>query len=236
MQHHPKTERPDTPALTLVSHHLCPYVQRAAIVLAEKGVPFKRRYIDLADKPDWFRSISPLGKVPLLLVSREDSGETAIFESAVICEYLEETQAGTRLHPFDPLERARHRGWIEFGSSILADLWGFETATDADGFEAKRKMLADKFGRIEEALTVAPFFAGQHFSIVDATYAPIFRYFDVFGAIADTGVFARVPKVLAWRAALRERPSVAGAVTADYADRLRAFLTERDAHLLKIAA
>ena len=30
------------PTYELVSHHLCPYVQRAAIVLLEKGVPFKR--------------------------------------------------------------------------------------------------------------------------------------------------------------------------------------------------
>lgn len=225
----------DTPALTLVSHHLCPYVQRAAIVLAEKGVPFERRYIDLADKPAWFRAISPLGKVPLLLV-RRDGGETAIFESAVICEYLEETQAGARLHPADSLERAQHRGWIEFGSSILADLWGFETAKDAESFDAKRKVLAAKFGRVEDALGAGPYFAGRSFSIVDATYAPIFRYFDVFDTIADTAVFAQTPKVLAWRAALRERPSVASAVAADYADRLRAFLAEHDAHLLRIAA
>lgn len=228
-------ERPDTPALTLVSHHLCPYVQRAAIVLAEKGVPFERRYIDLANKPALFRAISPLGKVPLLLV-RRDGDETAIFESAVICEYLEETQPGVRLHPSDPLERARHRGWIEFGSSILADLWGLEIATNAEGYEAQRQVLAGKFARVESVLNATPYFAGATFSIVDATYAPIFRYFDVFDAIADTEVFARTPKVRAWRTALSARPSVANAVPADYADRLRAFLAERDAHLLKIAA
>jgi glutathione S-transferase len=54
------------PTYELVSHHLCPYVQRAAIVLTEKGVSFKRTLIDLDNKPDWFKAISPLGKVPLL--------------------------------------------------------------------------------------------------------------------------------------------------------------------------
>ena len=49
--------------LTLVSHHLCPYVQRAAVDLTEKGVVFERISIDLAAKPDWFTAISPLGKV-----------------------------------------------------------------------------------------------------------------------------------------------------------------------------
>jgi len=47
-----------TPAYTLVSHALCPYVQRAAIALAEKGVAFERRYIDLADKPAWGRRLA----------------------------------------------------------------------------------------------------------------------------------------------------------------------------------
>src|SRR5262249_53227565 len=63
--------------LTLISHDLCPYVQRAVIALSEKGVPFDRVYIDLNAKPDWFLAISPLGKVPLLKV-----GDHVIFESA----------------------------------------------------------------------------------------------------------------------------------------------------------
>ena len=88
--------------LVLVSHALCPYVQRAAIALAEKGVPFERRTVDLADKPDWFRAISPLGKVPLLIVRGDDASETVLFESAVICEYLEETVPGVKLHPSFP--------------------------------------------------------------------------------------------------------------------------------------
>jgi glutathione S-transferase len=130
--------------LALISHHLCPYVQRAAIALVEKGVPFERRYVDLAAKPDWFLAISPLGKVPLLIVRQDGGKEAALFESAVICEYLEETQAGAPLHPSDPLTRARHRGWIEFGSSILSDLWGFETAKDAEAYEAKREAALDQ--------------------------------------------------------------------------------------------
>ena len=40
------------------------------LALAEKGVPFERVTIDLADKPDWFKAISPLGKVPLLRVAQ----------------------------------------------------------------------------------------------------------------------------------------------------------------------
>src|SRR6202023_4049560 len=121
------------PHLTLISHRLCPYVQRAAIALAEKGVPFDRIDVDLAAKPAWFMAISPLGKTPVLKV-----GDAAIFESAVILEYLDETQPGP-LHPADPLTRAEHRAWIEFASATLNDIWGFYTAPDEAAFAAKAK-------------------------------------------------------------------------------------------------
>jgi len=217
--------------LTLVSHHLCPYVQRAAVALAEKGVAFERVAIDLAAKPDWFRAISPLGKVPLLRVARPCREEAVLFESAVICEFIEETQPGPALHPGDAVERARHRAWIEFGSSILADIYAVETTPDAAAFEQKRRVLADKFTRVEEVLRTGPFFAGERFSLVDAAFGPVFRYFDVLDEIADLGILAGKPKVAAWRRTLAARPSVRDAVAADYPERLRRFLDAQDSHL-----
>jgi len=222
--------------LTLVSHNLCPYVQRAAIALLEKGIAFERVTVDLSAKPDWFLAVSPLGKVPLLRVGRPNGSEAIMFESNVICEYIEETQPGAKLHPVDPLERAKHRAWMEFGSAILGDIWGLETAQDAAVFEARRAAIATKFDRLEAALKRKPWFAGERFSLVDAVFGPIFRYFDVFDGLADTGVFADAPKVRAWRTALAKRPSVKAAVGTDYPDLLCAFLARHDAHLLKLAA
>jgi glutathione S-transferase len=222
-------------ALTLVSHHLCPYVQRVTIALVEKSVPFERVTVDLSDPPDWFRQVSPLGKVPLLRVPRSGGPEAVLFESSVICEYIEETQTGPELHPEDPLKRARHRSWMEFGSAILSDIWRLEIATDETAHEAARSAIAAKFTLLEEALGNGPYFDRDCFGLVDAVFAPVFRYFDVFDGMADTGVFARTPKVRKWRAALAGRPSVRNAVTADYGKRLRAFLIERDAHLIKLA-
>ena len=221
--------------LKLISHKLCPYVQRAVIALNEKGVPFERVDIDLANKPAWFLKISPLGKVPVLTVA-SDEGDIALFESNVICEYIEESQGGARLHPQDPLQRAQHRAWMEFGSAILADLWGLETTNDAAIFEGKREAVAAKFARVEAALGAGPFFAGRDFSLVDAVFAPIFRYFDVFDEFIDLAVFAKTPKLRKWRAELAKRPSVKAAVGSDYPELLRAFLVRHDAHLLKLAA
>ncbi|OKO77516.1 glutathione S-transferase [Bradyrhizobium sp. NAS80.1] len=225
-----------TASLKLISHKLCPYVQRAVIALKEKGVPFERIDIDLANKPDWFLKLSPLGKVPVLVVTTTDKGEVALFESNVICEYIEDTQEGAKLHPVDALERAEHRAWMEFGSAILGDLWGLETTTDPATFETKRQALAAKFARVEVALGDDPYFAGDAFSLVDAVFAPIFRYFDLFDELTELGIFTDLPKVRAWRAELAKRPSVRSAVGADYPQLLRAFLVRHDAHLLKLAA
>jgi glutathione S-transferase len=224
-----------TAPLTLISHKLCPYVQRAVIALTEKWVAFERIDIDLANKPDWFLKISPLGKVPVLRVATGD-GEAVLFESNVICEYIEETQGGAKLHPQDPLQRAQHRAWMEFGSTILSELWGLETTGDPAIFEGKRLAVAAKFARVEQALGSGAFFAGKDFSLVDAVFAPIFRYFDVFDTLIDLSVFAETPKVRAWRAALAQRPSVKSAVGADYPQLLHAFLVRYDAHMLKLAA
>jgi glutathione S-transferase len=220
--------------LTLVSHHLCPYVQRAAIALTEKGVKFNRLTIDLDDKPEWFKVISPLGKVPLLKVSPWGRDDAVLFESAVICEYIEETQPGRALHPADALQRAEHRAWIEFGSSVLSDIYAIETTPDPDIFEQKRLLLADKFAKLEARLGAGPYFSGEDFSLVDAAFGPVFRYFDVFDRIVDLGVFNAKPRVGAWRRALADRPSVKAAVASDYEQRLWRFLEAQSSHMHRL--
>ena len=211
--------------LHLMSHALCPYVQRAAISLTEKGVAFERTTIDLANKPDWFLAISPLGKTPVLSVD-----DQSIFESAAILEYLEETQPGP-LHPADPMTRAQHRGWIEFGSAILNDIAGFYAARDAATFADKIESLSVKFARLEEQLGDGPYFAGAGFSLVDAVFGPVFRYFDTFDRIGDFGVLTGKAKVNSWRTALAGRPSVRDAVSPSYPDLLWTFLINRQSHL-----
>ncbi|WP_282610506.1 glutathione S-transferase family protein [Pelagibius sp. Alg239-R121] len=216
--------------LILASHHLCPYVQRAAIALTEKGVAFERRHVDLSNKPKWFLAISPLGKTPVLKV-----GGTAVFESTVILEYLEETQ-GNPLHPDDPLKRAEHRSWIEFGSSVLSDIWGFYAAQDTETFKAKTDALSAKFARLEQRLGNGPYFDGDAFSLVDAAFGPIFRYFDTFDCIGEFGILHSKPKVTAWREELAIRPSVATAVSSDYPTLLWSFLEKRNSRLSDLIA
>lgn len=216
--------------LVLVSHVLCPYVQRAAIVLAEKGVAFERRDVDLAAKPDWFLAVSPLGRTPVLL-----AGGQAVFESAVICEYLDETQA-PRLHPQDALQRARERGWMEFGSAVLDNIAAFYNAPDEARLAQQARQLRARFERLEAALGEGPYFRGVDFGLVDAVFAPVFRYLDAFEQIGEFGLLDALPGLAAWRLALAGRPSVRDAVAPDYPQRLMRFLLGRASALAARAA
>ena len=148
----------------------------------------------------------------------------------MILEYLDETQPAP-LHPADSLTRAEHRAWMEFGSQVLGKIWGFVTADDAVEMQARADEMRAMFQRVEAALGDGPYFSGADFSLVDAVFGPVFRYFDVFDRFGDFGVLTGLPKVQAWREALRARSSVKGAVGPDYADRLIAFIQNRNSAL-----
>lgn len=208
----------------LVSHPLCPYVQRVAIVLAEKGVAFERRDIDLSAKPDWFLAISPLGKTPVLL-----TGDQVLFESTVICEYLDDTLLPT-LHPANALQRARHRAWMEFGSNLLNLIGAFYRAPDANALQREAAAIHARFRQVEDVLGDGPYFDGP-FGMVDAVFGPVFRYFDVFDEIGDFGFWRGLTRVQRWRHDLARRDSVMNAAGPRYREQLHAFLVQRGSAL-----
>jgi len=217
------------PKLKLISHKLCPYVQRARIVLDEKSIPHEIEFIDLAAKPIWFLELSPLGKVPLLLVDDEP-----IFESSAITEFLDEITPGS-LHPGDPLERAKNRAWIEFASSTLSAIASLYSAQDRQSFDRATLTLRDRFRALDAVTLGRPYFNGQAFSLVDAAFATVFRYFEVIDRYADFD-FVQCTRLTTWRNELRRRPSVQRAVVSDYAERLHTFLLTRNSILALLLA
>lgn len=221
-------------ALTLISHPLCPFVQRAAIILLEKEIPFDRIDVDLSAKPDWFLQLSPTGKVPLLKVSEGNAEDAILFESVVICEYLDETQSGKPMYPANALARARHRAWIEFANQTLSEGWQYLHARDSETANAKRTAFRERLGKLEEELGDGPYFAGKDFGMVDAVYAPLFRYFGSIDSGAAHKIFEDLPRVSSWREALAVRPSVKSAVVEDYEERFREHLRQQGAFIISI--
>jgi glutathione S-transferase len=215
--------------LRLISHKLCPYVQRAVIVATEKGIAFERVDIDLGNKPDWFLKLSPTGKVPVLEVTDDDGTVHALFESAVIAEFLDEI-SGAPLLQANPLQRARQRAWVEFASTVLGDIGRLYSAPGSGSFEDARVSLEARLEVMEQVIA-GPWFSGQQFGLADAAFAPAFRYLDVFDWRIGHDLVHRPAKVRSWSERLADRPSVRAAVGEDYADRLIDFITAKRSHL-----
>jgi glutathione S-transferase len=219
--------------LKLVSFELCPYVDRSRIVLLEKDVPHEVEFIDLANKPAWFLAVSPMGRVPVLLVD-----DRPIFESMIINELLEELHPEPPMMPRDPLERAEVRAWIVFANDVLmpASLGAMIAVAGRYGGEALAKpltVLRDALGKLEAraAKGGGPFFLGPAFSLADAAYAPFFRRWraaEEWG-VPDARLLGSFPSVTAWTEALLARPSVARAAPDQFGPRTRKLFAERAA-------
>lgn len=201
--------------LTLISFEACPFVQRAAILLQEQGREFETKYIDLANKPEWFLAISPSGKVPVLNVD-----DTPIFESAVILEYLDETATTGRLLPQDPIERAKQRMWISYISNIMAKAWRLQAANDESTARELVAELRGHFAELSGAMGAGPLWGGETFTMVDAAIAPILQRLTWAEKLEPSlEVFAGLELIETWRDTLLQRRTTTSSIVPDLEQR-----------------
>lgn len=215
--------------LELISFKICPFVQRSVITLLYKQVPHRITYIDLDAPPDWFPSVSPFGKVPVLRVD----GSTSIFESAVINEFIDEVSPGS-LHPSDPVRRAVNRSWIEFGSACLVDLFQLSTAATEAEFGERREALLGKLRRLEQTLGEGPFFNGPALALVDTAFAPLFMRLALLNAAHPIYPRAELPRVAAWSEALLALPAVQQSVVPEFPELYYAHLRKRGGYAAEV--
>jgi len=211
----------------LVSSYTCPWVQRAAITLRAKGVDYDITYIDLQSKPDWFLKISPHGKVPVLLVDGQP-----LFESNAISEFLDEV-VEPRLHPADPLKRARHRAWIDFLPDFSRAMRTVYYATSADEQREGLKNAPKSLAKLEAALAdrgnEGPFFSGDGLCLVDTAYAPFLQRFALVESRLKSGLLKDFPRVQAWSNALLATDVVKGSVVPHFMSEFRIALQRHNA-------
>jgi len=198
--------------IELISLKLCPFVQRSVILLKEKNIDFAVTYIsveDLKAKPDWFLKVSPLGKVPVLKVN-----DQVLFESAIINEYLDETNP-PYLHPADPFVRAQNRAWVEFSGSLFALNYALTIANDEAEFNLKLIELKEKLVKVEEQLQ-GTFFNGEEIALVDIAYAPLFTRLELINSFYSLNLYENLPKVKTFAYNLINRPSVKDSVVPEF--------------------
>ncbi len=206
--------------LELVSHTLCPYVHRAAAMIHEKGVPFERRYIDLAAKPDWFLALSPRGKVPVLLVDGRP-----LFESQAIVEFIDETHPPSLLGN-DPFERARQRAWVAMADDLSMAQYRLFTAASREDQEKAAQVFAGVAAHYEQALADGAL-APQGFGLAHLALGPSALRFAIVEAELGARVLQAAPGLEALARRLAVRLSIAGTVPDDYAALFIAKLVER---------
>lgn len=196
--------------MELISFKLCPFVQRAVIVLKYKQIDFDITYIDLGNPPGWFKEISPLGQVPVLKV-----GSEVLFESSVIQEYVDEVTPPS-LHPTDSLIKAKNRAWISYSGELIMDLYKMGNATSDGVFtENKEKMLA-RLKRLESMHSGTTFFNNDDFALIDAAVAPFFMRLALLSKLAQVNFLEGFPKMTKWSNALLALESVQKSVVDDF--------------------
>ena len=185
----------------LCSFKTCPWVQRAAIVLQAKQVPYDITYIDRDNRPAWFLAVSPHSKVPVLQIDEKE----ALFESNAIAEYLDET-ASPRLHPEDALQRARNRAWTDYVPTFASAISQTAYSNTEEDFNTRSAKIGEHFKKLEDALSkrgnAGPYFNGPKFSLVDAAYAPFLQRYTFLDRLKPIGIIEKFPLLAAWRDAL----------------------------------
>lgn len=195
------------------------------IVLRAKQISFEVTYIDLTDKPDWFLTISPHGKVPVLQVDGEP-----LFESNAIAEFLEEAES-PHLHPEDLVRRARNRAWTDFVPTFSAGLSGVYYAASAEDRDKRMDLARQRLAKLEQALAErgndGPYFNGPELSLVDAGYAPFLQRFLYVDQWLETSLLNEFPLVASWAKALVNSEVVKGSVPDTFFETFRAGMKRR---------
>lgn len=161
--------KPNIPAdgkLRLYSMKFCPFAQRAHLILNAKGIPHHVIYINLVDKPDWYFNMNPLGKVPAL----EVAPNTFIYESLIVCEFLDEKYPDVPILPKDPLARAHDKILVERFNAVISPMYKlYVSPTGPEGAHGALYEFVVALDTFEDELKKrgTPFFGGKKPGFVD---------------------------------------------------------------------
>jgi glutathione S-transferase len=195
--------------LKLYDFKSSPNCQRVKVVLEEKKIPYETVNVDLRageqKTPDYLK-INPYGKVPAIA-----DGDTVLYESCVINEYLDEKYPAPRLMPSDPAARAKARILIDFGltqmdsayTKLRMELTKDEKERNPETISAAKEDIKKRLQRLEQELGDKQYLMGD-FSLVDADLIPRFMRLEGFGVLPD----ASLPRLGKYLQRMKDRPSV----------------------------
>lgn len=194
--------------LTLFDDVFSPYARKVRIALYEKGVPFERERALHGDcnRTD-FIDVNPRAEVPALV-----DGDFSLYDSTVICEYLEDRYPAPPLYPADAQLRARCRLIEDLADTQLDAALYTVTVIEFGRNErhsgiraAAARDVSRIFDELERQLGASDFFCGTY-SLADIAVLPHMIVASFLGFAPDED---RHRGLIAWLARVQERPAVA---------------------------
>jgi RNA polymerase-associated protein len=140
---------------------------RTRLVLAAKAASYEKVVVDLADPPEDLLHLNPYGDTPTLV-----DRDLTLFDTSVVCEYLDERYPHPPLMPIDPQSRAR----LRVGSVRIENDWLPEIDTIRAGgkpADAARKRLRAQLLSALPLFTASRFFLSSEMSLIDCIVAPV---------------------------------------------------------------
>jgi glutathione S-transferase len=193
--------------ITLYDDVFSPYARKVRMALYEKDVPFERvRALHGDCNRTDFMHVNPRAEVPALV-----DGDFSLFDSTIICEYLEDRYPAPPIYPRDPRRRAECRLLEDLADTQL-DAALYAVAIVEMGRREEHPALHESTGRdltrlydlLEQRLGDRAFFCGD-FSVAEMAIAPHLMAATFLGFPADAD---RHPRLTQWMGRVQERPSV----------------------------
>src|SRR5215813_6830872 len=190
--------------LTLYDDVFSPYARKVRIALYEKGLPFERvRALHGDCNRTDFLHVNPRAEVPALV-----DGDLALYDSTVICEYLEDRYADPPIYPRDVQRRAECRLLEDLADTQL-DATTYAVAIVEHGRQEPHPAMHEAAGRdllrlydgLERRLGDRQFFCGE-FCVADIALAPHLMAAAFLGFALDP---ARHPGLVRWMGRVQER-------------------------------
>ncbi|WP_077036207.1 glutathione S-transferase family protein [Pelomonas sp. KK5] len=173
--------------MKLIGSLTSPYVRKVRVVMAEKKLDYQFVLEDVWGS-DAILKMNPLGKVPCLVMEGQDSITGAVFDSRVICEYVDTLSPVGKLIPERGRERTEVRTWEALAdgvmdASILARLeqtWTGRADVERSSAWVERQMtkVHASIAAMGAGLGERNWCSGNHFSLADISVGCALSYMD----------------------------------------------------------
>ena len=195
--------------ITLYDFKSSPNCQRVRIVLAEKNLPYETVPVDLrahAQKTPEFLKLNPYGKVPVIT-----DGDTVLYESCIINEYLDEKYPTPPLMPQNPAKKAKARILTDFGLAHLEgpyqklrmEMMKDEKEHNKEVIAGAQTELKRLLQRLEHEIGDKSYLVGD-FSLVDAALIPRFVRLEGFDVLPDRSL----PQLASYVERMKQRSAI----------------------------